>query len=89
MYSAVHMFLLPYSSVALDQSTSPPPVPLTVDETFLPPTVVPQTLKEGLVEKKGHSVAFLMWPELVFLLSLFSVHECWVLPPVQAIPKSL
>lgn len=32
-------------------------------EPLLPPTSVPTTLKEGVVEKKGHSVAFLMWPE--------------------------
>jgi hypothetical protein len=35
----------------------PPPDPLH------PSTVIPRTLKEGIIEKKGHSAAFLMWPE--------------------------
>lgn len=43
----------------------PAPVLLPVQDILLPDTVSPRTLKEGVVEKKGHSVAFLMWPELV------------------------
>lgn len=42
---------------------SPPPLTLPPHNPLLPPTVVPCTLKEGIIEKKGHSVAFLMWPE--------------------------
>ena len=39
-------------------------VPTTAEpHLFMPPSVTPNVLKEGTVEKKGHSVAFLMWPE--------------------------
>jgi hypothetical protein len=51
------------SESGLNQSVSPSPVPLSEEDVFLPPTMAPVTLKEGIVEKKGHSVAFLMWPE--------------------------
>jgi hypothetical protein len=53
--------LQPATNPDLNQSISPPPAPMM--PSFLPSTVIPRTLKEGLVEKKGHSVAFLMWPE--------------------------
>ena len=54
-----------YVHVGLSLSMSPPPAVLSAENAILPPTLAPHTLKEGLVEKKGHSVAFLMWPELV------------------------
>ena len=60
-------------SPALGKSVSPPPVP--ADGALLPPVVEPKTLKEGLVEKKGHSVAFLMWPELVILYYIATTYE--------------
>lgn len=50
---------------ALDKPVLPAPVPSPVQDIILLDTVTPRTLKEGVVEKKGHSVAFLMWPELV------------------------
>ena len=55
----------------LDKPVLPAPVLLPVQDILLPDTVSPRTLKEGVVEKKGHSVAFLMWPELV-PLNIFS-----------------
>ena len=64
-FTYIFYIVLKDTSIALHRSTSPTPVPSLPEETFLPPTLVPQTIKEGLVEKKGHSVAFLMWPELV------------------------
>ena len=30
-------------------------------------------LKEGVVEKKGHSAAFLMWPKLVILYTMLGL----------------
>ena len=31
--------------------------------SVVPPTVLALPIKEGMVEKKGHSAAFLMWPK--------------------------
>ena len=55
---------------------SPSPVPLSEEDVFLPPTMAPVTLKEGIVEKKGHSVAFLMWPELVLYFQYCCMYLC-------------
>jgi len=46
-----------------------PKVPPEEEESSLPqPSVLPPStshapIKEGMVEKKGHSAAFLMWPK--------------------------
>ena len=34
----------------------------SVEVTFQPPPISALPIKEGMVEKKGHSAAFLMWP---------------------------
>jgi hypothetical protein len=64
------------SESGLNQSVSPSPVPLSEEDVFLPPTMAPVTLKEGIVEKKGHSVAFLMWPELVLYFQYCCMYLC-------------
>lgn len=63
----------------LNKPVLPTPVPLPVQDILLPDTVSPRTLKEGVVEKKGHSVAFLMWPELVPLKVLYVLASKWIL----------
>lgn len=37
--------------------------PRPLQSTLIPPTVLTLPIKEGMVEKKGHSAAFLMWPK--------------------------
>jgi hypothetical protein len=45
-----------------DLKSVPSPSPFAMPPLH-PSTVIPRTLKEGIIEKKGHSAAFLMWPE--------------------------
>lgn len=69
MYVYKYLYLnyvcMVYTSIGLHQSVSPSHVPVPEEDIFLPPSMAPLTLKEGIVEKRGHSVSFLMWPELV------------------------
>ena len=65
MYLHMNYICVACISVGVNQSVLQSPVPVPEEDIFLPPIMAPLTLKEGVVEKKGHSVAFLMWPELV------------------------
>jgi hypothetical protein len=51
------------TNLELKSVLSPSPFAMPPPDPLHPSTVIPRTLKEGIIEKKGHSAAFLMWPE--------------------------
>jgi len=59
-----------------------PKVPPEEEESSLPqPSVLPPStshtpIKEGMVEKKGHSAAFLMWPKRWLKVCEGELHYC-------------